>query len=241
MCAARLALWWAIFRLSSTSGTLWPSIRKDFNRAELLQRHLHFSQHNTPPHAINYTFCRSKHPCHLLTLKCLLRRCARFSLLPSLHVCHRPILNQSSFFVQMGIIKRIQVETAPPRGYGGRREYDRYDRGDRGYDRYDRGHDRGGYDRYDRGYGRSRDRGECMIYAHAVFSCDTSHGTFKWSHASIPSDENSQHESLQELKENKVRISDVVSCSQRPLIQHILQIATIADDFIRRSTKALHQ
>lgn len=58
----------------------------------------------------------------------------------------------------MGIIKRIQVETAPR--YGGRRDYDRYDRG---YDRYDRGYDRG-YDRYDRGYGRSRGKWNPTIF-----------------------------------------------------------------------------
>jgi len=37
--------------------------------------------------------------------------------------------------LQISIVKRLREDIAPPRGYGGRGGYDRYDRGGGGYGR----------------------------------------------------------------------------------------------------------
>jgi len=41
----------------------------------------------------------------------------------------------NEIYLQISIVKRLREDIAPPRGYGGRGGYDRYDRGGGGYGR----------------------------------------------------------------------------------------------------------
>jgi hypothetical protein len=47
----------------------------------------------------------------------------------------RLICMLTDLYLQISIVKRLREDIAPPRGYGGRGGYDRYDRGGGGYGR----------------------------------------------------------------------------------------------------------